>query len=130
MIERKEITEILSGYDLKETTVGVLGSHSALDVCDGAVEEGFRTHAVCQKGREKTYTEYFRAQKEDGKLIRGIVETADVYNKFNEILKEENQQKLRDRNTIFIPNRSFTSYCSIDDVEEEFKVPMFGGRNF
>ena len=129
MIERKEITEILSGYDLKETTICVLASHSALDVCDGAVEEGFRTHAVCQKGREKTYTEYFKAQREDGKLIRGIVDTADVYNKFNEILKVENQQKLRDRNTIFIPNRSFTSYCSIDDVEEKFKVPMFGSRN-
>ncbi|MDO8724872.1 MAG: formate--phosphoribosylaminoimidazolecarboxamide ligase family protein [Candidatus Methanoperedens sp.] len=129
MIERKEITEILSGYDLKETTIGVLASHSALDVCDGAAEEGFRTHAVCQKGREKTYTEYFKAQREGGKLIRGIVDTADVYNKFNEILKIENQQKLRDRNTIFIPNRSFTSYCSIDDVEEKFKVPMFGSRN-
>jgi len=129
MIERKEITEILSGYDLKETTIGVLASHSALDVCDGAVEEGFRTHAVCQKGREKTYTEYFKAQRQGGKLIRGIVDTADVYNKFNEILKIENQQKLRDTNTIFIPNRSFTSYCSIDDVEEKFKVPMFGSRN-
>ena len=129
MIERKEITEILSGYDLKETTIGVLASHSALDVCDGAVEEGFRTHAVCQKGREKTYSEYFKAQRKDGKLIRGIVDTTDVYNKFNEILKVENQQKLRDRNTIFVPNRSFTSYCSIDDVEEEFRVPMFGSRN-
>jgi 5-formaminoimidazole-4-carboxamide-1-(beta)-D-ribofuranosyl 5'-monophosphate synthetase len=129
MIERKEITEILSGYDLKETTIGVLASHSALDVCDGAVEEGFRTHAVCQKGREKTYTEYFKAQRQGGKLIRGIVDTADVYNKFNEILKIENQQKLIDINTIFIPNRSFTSYCSIDDVEEKFKVPMFGSRN-
>ncbi|MDD5616100.1 MAG: formate--phosphoribosylaminoimidazolecarboxamide ligase family protein [Candidatus Methanoperedens sp.] len=129
MIERKEITEILSGYDLKETTIGVLASHSALDVCDGAVEEGFRTHAVCQKGREKTYTEYFKAQRQDGKLIRGIVDTADVYNKFNEILNIGNQQKLRDRNTIFIPNRSFTSYCPIDDVEEKFKVPMFGSRN-
>lgn len=129
MIERKEITEILSGYDLKETTIGVLASHSALDVCDGAVEEGFRTHAVCQKGREKTYTEYFKAQREDGKLIRGIVDTVDVYNKFNEILKVENQQKLRGRNTIFIPNRSFTSYCSIDDVEGKFRIPMFGSRN-
>src|SRR5512139_2475105 len=101
MIERKEIIDILSRYDLKETTIGVLASHSALDVCDGAVEEGFRTHAVCEKGREKTYTEYFRAQRQDGKLIRGIVDTADVYNKFNEILKPENQQKLLDNKVIF-----------------------------
>ena len=129
MIEPKEITEVLSEYDLSKTTIGILASHSALDVCDGAVEEGFRTYAVCEKGREKTYTEYFKAQRKNGKLIRGIVDTAEVYNKFNEILKPENQQKLRDNNAIFIPNRSFTSYCSIDSIENDFKVPMFGSRN-
>ncbi|VVB96737.1 5-formaminoimidazole-4-carboxamide-1-(beta)-D-ribofuranosyl 5'-monophosphate synthetase [uncultured archaeon] len=129
MIDRKEIIEVLSDYDLSETTIGVLASHSALDVCDGAVEEGFMTHAVCEKGREKTYTEYFRAERQDGKLIRGIVDSADVYTKFNEILKPDNQKKLRDKNTIFIPNRSFTSYCGIDEIEDDFKVPMFGSRN-
>ncbi len=129
MIEPKEITEVLSEYDLSKTTIGVLASHSALDVCEGAVEEGFRTYAVCEKGREKTYTEYFRAQRQNGKLIRGIVDNADIYNKFNEILKPENQQKLRNNNAIFIPNRSFTSYCSIDNIENDFKVPMFGSRN-
>ncbi len=129
MIDRKEIIEVVSDYDLSETTIGVLASHSALDVCDGAVEEGFMTHAVCEKGREKTYTEYFRAERQDGKLIRGIVDSADVYNKFNEIIKPDNQKKLRDKNTIFIPNRSFTSYCRIDEVEDNFKVPMFGSRN-
>ncbi|MCX9012420.1 MAG: formate--phosphoribosylaminoimidazolecarboxamide ligase family protein [Candidatus Methanoperedens sp.] len=129
MIERKEITGVLSDYDLSKATIGVLASHSALDVCDGAVEEGFRTYAVCERGREKTYTQYFKAQRKNGKLIRGIVDNADVYNKFNEILKPENQQKLRDNNAIFIPNRSFTSYCSIDDIENDFRVPMFGSRN-
>ncbi len=129
MIERKEIIGVLSEYNLSETTIGVLASHSALDVCDGAVEEGFRTYAVGERGREKTYTEYFKAMRKNGKLIRGIIDGADVYAKFNEILKPENQKKLRDKNTIFIPNRSFTSYCSIDEIEDDFKVPMFGSRN-
>ncbi|MFA4935918.1 MAG: formate--phosphoribosylaminoimidazolecarboxamide ligase family protein [Candidatus Methanoperedens sp.] len=129
MIERKEIIDVLSEYDLTKTTIGVLASHSALDVCDGAVEEGFGTYAVCEKGREKTYTEYFKAQRHNGNPIRGIVDSADVYNKFNEILKPKNQKKLRDKNTIFIPNRSFTSYCGIDEIEDNFKVPMFGSRN-
>ncbi len=129
MIERKEIISVLSEYNLSETTIGVLASHSALDVCDGAVEEGFRTYAVGERGREKTYTEYFKAMRKNGKLIRGIIDGADVYTKFNEILKPENQKKLRDKNTIFIPNRSFTSYCSIDEIEDDFKVPMFGSRN-
>lgn len=129
MIERKEIHDILCEYDISETTIGVLASHSALDVCDGAVEEGFRTHAVCEKGREKTYAQYFRAQRKNVKLVRGIVDSFDVYKKFNEILKPENQQKLRDENVIFIPNRSFTSYCSIDEIENNFSVPLFGSRN-
>ena len=129
MIETKEIIEVVSGYDLKEATIGVLASHSALDVCDGAAEEGFRTYAVCEKGREKTYTQFFKAQRENGSLIRGIVDEADVYAKFNEILKPENQEKMRDKNTIFIPNRSFTSYCGINEIEDEFRVPMFGSRN-
>jgi 5-formaminoimidazole-4-carboxamide-1-(beta)-D-ribofuranosyl 5'-monophosphate synthetase len=129
MIERKEITKVLSEYDFDKTTIGVLASHSALDVCDGAVEEGLRTYAVCEKGREKTYTEYFKAQRRNGKLIRGIVDIADVYTRFDEILKTENQKKLRDKNAIFIPNRSFTSYCGIDEIEDNFRVPMFGSRN-
>lgn len=129
MIETKEIIEVVSGYDLKEATIGVLASHSALDVCDGAAEEGFRTYAVCEKGREKTYTQFFKAQRENGSLIRGIVDEADVYTKFNEILKPENQEKMRTKNTIFIPNRSFTSYCGINEIEDKFRVPMFGSRN-
>ncbi len=129
MIERKEITGVLSEYDFDKTTIGVLASHSALDVCDGAVEEGFRTYAICEKGREKTYTEYFKSQRQNGKIIRGIVDIADVYTRFDEILKSEKQKKLRDKNTIFIPNRSFTSYCGIDEIEDNFRVPMFGSRN-
>lgn len=129
MIDRKEIIEVLAGYDPAKIKIGVLASHSALDVCDGAVEEGFETHAVCQNGRDKTYTTYFRAQRESGKPVRGIVDTVDVYSKFNEILKPENQKKLIDDNVIFIPNRSFTSYCGIGEIESNFRVPLFGSRN-
>ncbi|MCD6542485.1 MAG: DUF1246 domain-containing protein, partial [Thermoplasmata archaeon] len=67
MISRKEIQKIVDEYDLQDVKIGVIASHSALDVCDGAVEEGFRTLAVCQKGREKTYAEYFRAIRENRK---------------------------------------------------------------
>ncbi len=136
MIEERDILEILSDYDLieayelGEATIGVLASHSALDVCDGAVDEGFETYAVCERGREKTYTEYFKAQRnKNGKAVRGCVDSADVYSKFSEIMKPENQEKFRNKNAIFIPNRSFTSYCSIDDIENDFRVPMFGSRN-
>ncbi|TGC11380.1 formate--phosphoribosylaminoimidazolecarboxamide ligase family protein [Methanolobus halotolerans] len=130
MIDRKEIIEIIEGYDTDKLKIGTVASHSALDIFDGAIEEDLRTLAVCQEGREKTYTDYFRSQRDtNGKIIRGIVDESLSLGKFNEIIRPENQQKLIDNNVLFIPNRSFTSYCGIDDVENKFKVPLVGSRN-
>ena len=39
------------------------------------------------------------------------------------------QKEMRKRNVVYIPNRSFTSYSTIDDVENNFHVPLFGSRN-
>ena len=36
---------------------------------------------------------------------------------------------MRQSNVIFVTNRSFTSYCGIDAIENDFRVPMFGSRN-
>jgi len=130
MIDRNEITSILDEYETDNVKIGLVGSHSALDVCDGAIEEGFQTHLVCQAGRERTYTEYFRAGRDpDGNLLRGIVDDAVVYSRFDEVLQPKNQQYLRDNSILFVPNRSFTSYCSIDAIENDFAVPMVGSRN-
>ena len=130
MIDRKEIQDIIQGYDTNNITVGMTASHSALDVCDGAAEEGLPTLAVCQKGREKTYAHYFKADMgPDGFSARGMINDTLVLNKFNDILQPENQQMLRDKNVLWIPNRSFTSYSSITDIENDFKVPMLGSRN-
>jgi len=130
MIDRNEITSILSDYDADNMKIGLVASHSALDTCDGAVDEGFRTFLVCQAGREKTYTNYFRAERDSsGNLLRGIVDDFAVYPRFDEILKPDNQQRMRDDNILFVPNRSFTSYCEIDAIEDDFAVPMLGSRN-
>jgi 5-formaminoimidazole-4-carboxamide-1-(beta)-D-ribofuranosyl 5'-monophosphate synthetase len=130
MIERNEIQELLKEYDLSKTKLGMIASHSALDVCDGAIEEGFETLVICQRGREKTYNEYFLAERDNsGKLIRGVVDKAVVYDKFNEIMIPENQKMLINENALFIPNRSFSSYIGLDEIENEFRVPMVGSRN-
>jgi 5-formaminoimidazole-4-carboxamide-1-(beta)-D-ribofuranosyl 5'-monophosphate synthetase len=132
MINRKEIKGIVENYytHADEIKVGTIASHSGLDICDGAVEEKFRTLAVCQAGREKPYSEYFRAQRDPhGRLKRGSVDETIVFKKYNEILSPENQKKLIDWSVLFVPNRSFTSYCSIDEIEEKFKVPLVGSRN-
>ncbi|MCX6695554.1 MAG: formate--phosphoribosylaminoimidazolecarboxamide ligase family protein [Candidatus Altiarchaeota archaeon] len=129
MIDRKRIQEIACGYDKKNIKVGVLASHSALDAAEGAIEEGFKTILYCQKGREKTYVQYFKSRRVDGRLVRGVVDDYKVYGKFNELMNLKELEGMRRNNVLFIPNRSFTSYIKIDDIENDFDVPLVGSRN-
>lgn len=130
MIDREAIVEVLERYDPSAIRIATIGSHSALDVCDGAVEEGFRTFVVCERGREAPYTRYYRGMRDgEGHPIRGIVDDTIVLGKFRDVLTEKMQTQLRDRNAIFVPNRSFTSYCDVGDIEDKFLVPLFGSRN-
>ena len=130
MIGKDEIASIIEDYDRLKLRVGMTASHSALDICDGAIEEGFPTVAYCQKGREKTYSEYFKTQRTtSGRVRRGMVDKSIVLDSFNDVMNQDMQSEMRKRNVVYIPNRSFTSYSSIDDVENNFHVPMFGSRN-
>ncbi|MDG6218689.1 MAG: DUF1297 domain-containing protein [Candidatus Thermoplasmatota archaeon] len=124
MIERKIIQDIVNSYDTDEITIGVLGGHSGLDVGRGAKKHGFKTIAVCQKGREKTYTKYYRT-REDG---RGCIDETLVLNSFSDITKPEVQDTLREKNTIFIHNRYFWVYFDFKDIENNFNVPIYGTR--
>jgi 5-formaminoimidazole-4-carboxamide-1-(beta)-D-ribofuranosyl 5'-monophosphate synthetase len=130
MITRDDIAGIVENYDRMKLRVGMTASHSALDICDGAIEEGFPTVAYCKEGREKTYAKYFQSQRSSsGRVRRGMVDKAIVMPRFDGVLDPAMQQRMRDRNVVYIPNRSFTSYCDIDAIENDFHVPMFGSRN-
>ena len=130
MLDRSIVQDIAREYDRKSVKIGFIASHSALDVADGAVEEGMRSIAFCQKGRERTYTTYFKAYRNDnGEVVRGIVDDAIVLDKFKEVMEERWQRWMRENSVIFIPNRSFTSYVDLKEIEENFRVPMFGSRN-
>jgi len=129
LISRERIFEVVDGYDLKNAKVGMVASHSALDVCDGAVEEGFRTVGICQEGREKTYSKYFKCQRSaDGRVIRGVVDECWTLKKFKEIMDPKYQQRLARENVLFVPNRSFTSYVDLKEIEDDFAVPIVGSR--
>ncbi len=130
MIDRKKMQGIVSGYDAGGITVGVMGSHSAIDVLDGASQESLRSVAVLQKGRDAVYSRYLRRiGVSNGKARRGIVDNFITLSKFSDILSEANMKMLRESNAVFVPNRSFTSYCNVGDVEDNFSVPLFGSRN-
>jgi 5-formaminoimidazole-4-carboxamide-1-(beta)-D-ribofuranosyl 5'-monophosphate synthetase len=117
-MKREIIHQVLSEYNPKEIKIGVLGSHSALEMGHGAKQEGFEVVVVCQKGREKTYMKHYQ----------NLFDHFLLLDKFSEIVNEENQAKLRRLNTIFVPNRSFSVYTGYDNIEKKFKVPLLGNR--
>ncbi len=123
MISQEEIKAVLDEYNLNEVTIGVLGSHSALDICRGAKDLGFRTLVVCQKGREQTYARYYRTEDS-----LGIVDRTIILDNFTDITQERVQKEMREQNVIFIPHRSFEVYVGFDQIEDEFLLPLFGTR--
>ena len=109
---------------LADFTIATIGSHSALDICRGAKDEGFKTLVIVEKGRDKTYANYFKSQ---GSL--GCVDEVLYVDQFKDILNPQIQKKLIEKNTIFMPHRSFEVYLNnYDAIEKDFKVPMFGNK--
>ncbi|KAG2471773.1 MAG: putative phosphoribosylaminoimidazolecarboxamide formyltransferase subunit [Nitrosopumilales archaeon] len=115
MIKSSEIKKIINGYS--GLRIGVLGSHSALEVMDGAKDEDFETTVICQKGRETPYKRFAR-----------IADEIIVLNKFKEMASSKIQKRLRDNNTIIVPHRALTAYLGYKTIENSFKVPIFGNR--
>ena len=118
-MNREKIQQIVSDYREKDVKIGVLGSHSALEMGHGARQEGFEVVVVCQRGREQTYTKHYK----------NLFDHVLVLDKFVNIMDEENQSWLRDLNTIFVPNRSFSVYVGYTNIEERFMIPILGNRN-
>jgi len=98
----------------KNYKIATIGSHSALQILKGAHDEGFKTIAICIKGRERPY-KHFRVADE----IISI-------NSYNELVEIQNE--LIKKNSIFIPHASLIAYLGIDAVEK-FKVPYYGNKN-
>jgi 5-formaminoimidazole-4-carboxamide-1-(beta)-D-ribofuranosyl 5'-monophosphate synthetase len=115
----EKIRQVTKKYNPKKIRIGVLGSHSALEIASGAKQEGFETVVVCQKGREKTYTKYYK----------NIFDHVLMLDKFSEITSQSNVKKLTDLNTIFVPNRSFSVYAGYEAIENQFAVPLMGNRS-
>ncbi len=128
-LSREEIWKILENFDKKNIKIGVLASHSALDVAEGAVSEGFETYLFCEKGREEPYTRYFKSIFYNGKRIKGIVDNPIVLDNFIDLLNEKWQKYMIEKNILFIPNRSFWVYSGKTKIQTEFKVPLVGSRN-
>ena len=117
MISRQQVTNIVNQYDLENITIGAIGSHSALDIMDGAKDENIRTLCICQKGREIPYQRFKR-----------LTDEIILLDRFSDIMSSENQKKLQQLNTIMITHRALTAYLGYDNIENNLQIPIFGNR--
>lgn len=118
MIGPQQIAPIIDHYDPRKVTIGTIGSHSALEVMDGAKDENMKTICICQKGRDLPYRRFKR-----------LADQIIILDKFSDILNRENQEQLREKNCIMVAHRAFTAYLGYDNIENNFKVPVFGNRS-
>lgn len=103
---------------MKLPTIGMIGSHSAEEIGVSAKANGFRTVVAAQKGREKLYTDY----------SRHLYDEIILLDSFKDILNKEIQERLKELDTVWIPNRSFSVYVGYDEIETSFKIPLYGNR--
>lgn len=103
---------------MKLPTIGMLGSHSAEEIGTSAKANGFKTVIVCQKGRDKLYTHY----------NKHLYDHVIVLDKFGEMIHQEVQEQLKELDTIWIPNRSFSVYVGYEEIENQFNLPIYGNR--
>lgn len=119
MIERDEINETITSYEKENITLGILCSHSALQLTHGAKLEGFDTIGICLEERKRAYSAFPRAKPDEFLTVE----------KFDEILTEKNQEKLLEKNTIILPHGSFVEYIGAENLLKKFHVPIFGNRS-
>jgi 5-formaminoimidazole-4-carboxamide-1-(beta)-D-ribofuranosyl 5'-monophosphate synthetase len=121
---------VLARYDRSALTLCSIGSHSALEVAYGARAQGLRNLVITAKGRERTYTEHF--MRKTSPVARGCVDETIELAAFTDVLDAGVQERLLERNAIFVANRSFEVYLhqrfSYDEIERGMKVPFFGNR--
>ncbi|MCS7094880.1 MAG: formate--phosphoribosylaminoimidazolecarboxamide ligase family protein [Thaumarchaeota archaeon] len=103
--------------DVYPQRIACVASHSALDVFDGAKDEGLGTVAICKTGRDSVY-------KALNRLIDFYIDLSD----YKEMLNSDSQNRLRELGCVVVPNRSMTVYVGYDQVERSLEVPVFGNR--
>jgi 5-formaminoimidazole-4-carboxamide-1-(beta)-D-ribofuranosyl 5'-monophosphate synthetase len=117
-LSRECIQDLVSSYDVDHITIGIFGSHSALELGMSAKAMGAQTVVVVQKGRDTLY------RLDHAHLFDHVI----VVDQFQDILRSGVQDELLSLNTIFVPNRSFSVYVGYEGIENSLQLPLYGNR--
>jgi 5-formaminoimidazole-4-carboxamide-1-(beta)-D-ribofuranosyl 5'-monophosphate synthetase len=127
-IGAETIRSVLAEYP-RSPRIATVGSHSAIDIADGAVSEGFASLVLAEAGRAATYDRYFRTLRgPSGTPRRGCVDEVWTFPRFSAIATAEAQERLRRTGALLVPNRALSSYVPLDAIEEDLRVPIVGSR--
>lgn len=113
----KNIGNIIKKYNKDDITIATLGSHTALQILHGAKQLGFKTLAICKKGREMVYRRF------------RVADDFIILNSYAELTDKHVADKLVEKNCIVIPHGSFVEYVGAENIKNNFPAPIFGNRN-
>ncbi len=108
------ILDIIRNYSLKDISIAVLASHSALQILKGARDENLRTLLIVEKDRLELYEEF-----------SNLVDKFFIVEKFRDITKIVDL--LRKENAILIPHGSSVEYVG-SETFLNMPIPVFGNR--
>ena len=106
----------LANYDRDNITIGVVASHSSLQILHGARIEGFRTLGIAVgENRRRFYKAFPGAEPDEWLMLENYREMLD------------HAEWFRERNVVIIPHGSLVEYLGSTNYRE-LQVPTFGNR--
>jgi len=93
--------------------IATIGSHSSLQILNGAKQEGFKTAVICKKPMAKIYDSF------------KVADEIFIVDDFMSIMDEKFKEKFS--NFIFIPHGSFVEYVGYENMLKS-DLKFFGNR--
>ena len=107
----------LAGYNPDEITIGVVASHSSLQILHGARQEGFRTLGIAVgENRRRFYKAFPGADPDEWLMLDDYREMLD------------HAEWFRSKNVIIVPHGSLVEYLGATNFRN-LEVPTFGNRD-
>ena len=116
MVPNEGTHRTLSDYDQEDLTIATICSHSALQIFHGARQEGFKTLGITKEDRKEMYASFPLGRPDEFLVVEN----------FHQMLEDDFQDMLLDRNVILIPHGSMVEYVGAEAVATQLRVPMFG----
>ncbi|MDP6864193.1 MAG: formate--phosphoribosylaminoimidazolecarboxamide ligase [Candidatus Poseidoniaceae archaeon] len=115
-VDNEQLMAWLKSYDSDDVTIGVVASHSSLQILHGARMEGFKTLGIAVgENRRKFYSAFPGAEPDEWLML----------DNYSELLSKA--KWLRERNVVIIPHGSLVEYLGSDNYRK-LEVPTFGNR--